>query len=68
MTQTQKGSNERLFIYYDTDTQYANFSGNFPSSSQKTTLKTTVKRLKTMKNEKETVLFLVDLLSLVGRS
>jgi len=28
---------------------------------------TTIKRLKTVKNEKETDLFLVDLLSLVGR-
>ena len=30
---------KRTLIYYDTDTQYANFRGKSPSSSHKTTLK-----------------------------
>ena len=57
---------KRTLIYYYTDTQYANLRGNPLRQATKRHL--TVKRLKTMKNEKETYLFLVDLLSLMGRS
>jgi len=53
---------KRTPIYYDTDTQYAIFRGNL---SQATKRHLTVKWSKTMKNDKEAYLFLVDLLSLV---
>ena len=55
-----------MHVYFDTDTQYiCKFSGKSTLSSRKTTLKTTDKRLKTMKNERETYLVLVEFLSLV---
>ena len=60
--QTQKGSNERLFIL--TPTYSMQIFGKPPLSSHKTT-QTTDKRLKTKNDREKTYLVLVEFLSFV---
>ena len=50
-----------MLIYYDMDTQYAHFGEKTPRVKPQNDTLTTVKWLKTMKNESEIYPFLVEL-------